>query len=60
MRNGPGIYLRDSGDWPQCVCNDGRWVIARPVALPSLRQRIVIAWRVFTGQWDALKWDGEP
>lgn len=62
MKGGPHVYraeaLRNERDWPQTCCGDGRYVMARPLAYPTLRQRLIITWRVFTGQWDALKWDG--
>jgi hypothetical protein len=38
---------------------DGRWVRARPEGLYSIVERIRLAWLVFTGQADALKWDGQ-
>ena len=34
------------------------WVPARPLGLPSFPHRIKCAWLVFTGQADALIWDG--
>ena len=40
---------------------DGTWRPARPLghASLSLRRRVVVAWRVFTGRYDALKWKGD-
>ncbi len=40
----------------------GLWVPARPCGpyLLSLWQRLKVAWRVFTGQLDALDWDQYP
>ena len=35
---------------------EGRWVPARPLGDPSLRNRICAAWLVFTGRADALTW----
>jgi hypothetical protein len=40
---------------------DGRWVAARPLAWQGLsfRRRLRAAWMVFTGRWDALRWEGQ-
>jgi hypothetical protein len=35
------------------------WTAARPVSLSSLRTRFSLAWKVFTGQADALLWRGD-
>ena len=37
---------------------DGRWFRARPAGYHGicLRARLRIAWRVFTGEYDALSW----
>ncbi len=39
----------------------GRSYTPRPIGLYGLelKLRIVTAWKVFTGQWDALRWE-EP
>lgn len=36
----------------------GKWVPARPLGYPSLRQRLKAAWMVFTGRADAVVWPG--
>jgi hypothetical protein len=36
-----------------------RWVPARPLGYPSLRERIKAAWLVWTGRADALIWPGQ-
>lgn len=36
----------------------GKWVPARPLGLDTLPNRIKLAWAVFTGKYDALKWPG--
>jgi hypothetical protein len=38
---------------------DGRWVSARPSGFWGLclRWRLETAWNVFTGKWDALRWE---
>lgn len=40
---------------------DGRWVAARPMGWQGLclRKRLRAAWMVFTGRWDALRWEGQ-
>jgi hypothetical protein len=35
------------------------WTASRPLSLPSLRTRLSLAWKVFTGQADALVWRGD-
>lgn len=29
-------------------------------SIPSLRQRLKLAWGVFTGRYDALSWEDQP
>lgn len=50
--------LRTDKYWAQRSVG-GSWTAARPISYPTLRQRIVIAWRVFTGKYDALVWPDE-
>lgn len=40
---------------------DGRWVAARPYGWQglSVKARLRAAWMVFTGRWDALRWEGQ-
>ena len=38
------------------ACINGRWVAARSIGLFSLRNRLRLAWMVFTGKADALVW----
>ena len=35
---------------------NGRWVSARPIGLDSWQNRFRLAWMVFTGKADAVKW----
>jgi hypothetical protein len=39
----------------------GRWTAARPLGYAGLHlfKRAKIAWKVFIGQYDALRWDEE-
>jgi len=41
--------------------SEGSWVACRPLGFPGYRliTRFKIAWKVFTGQYDALRWDEE-
>ena len=39
--------------------DSGKYVPARPLGFPSLRQRFKATWLVFTGKADALKWRGQ-
>lgn len=40
---------------------DGRWVQARPSGYGGFRllYRLKLAYMVFVGKWDALKWEGQ-
>jgi hypothetical protein len=40
----------------QVECPDGRYEPARPYGLFSLRNRFRLAWMVFKGEADALRW----
>ena len=59
MRKYPSIH---GLKWLQTEANscmteiDGKWVPARPMGLCSIRDRFRIAWHVFTGKLDALRW----
>ena len=35
------------------------YCLARPVKYKSLINRIKISWKVFTGEYDAIKWIGQ-
>lgn len=58
----PNVYFVDNLDfdsWPRTHFR-GRWFRARPMGLdgPFLRYRLRVAWLVFTGRWDAVRWGG--
>ena len=36
----------------------GSWYPARPLGLFSVKARILLAWEVFTGEADVLRWPG--
>ena len=49
-----------TSDQPKtALCVDGKWVPARSEGYASLRHRIKIAWEVFTGKADAIRWPGD-
>jgi len=57
----PNLILADSLRnhpelWPETGLPDGRWVVARPLSVVSFWCRCVLAWGVFTGKYDALRW----
>ena len=37
---------------------DGQWLPARPLGLDTLSNRFKLAWQVFVGKCDAVKWPG--
>ena len=49
------------------ACNDaqalinGEWVAARPIGYTAMTrwERLKTAWRVYKGELDALKWEGQ-
>lgn len=57
----PNLILADSirnypEKWPETGLLDGRWVVARPLAVATLWRRCVLAYGVFCGKYDALRW----
>lgn len=57
----PMAYLADDiAEWStRKELHPGCWSLARPESWTglNLRQRFKLAWTVFTGRCDALKWD---
>ena len=41
------------------LLDSGYWVAARPDGFASPWQRLRLAWAVFTGEADALYWEGQ-
>jgi len=39
------------------ICINGEWMPARPLLDPWIT-RLKDAWKVYTGEYDALKWPG--
>lgn len=56
----PNVFTADElKHWDAHVnLGKGRWVAARPLGYSGYRlvTRFKIAWKVFTGQYDALRW----
>ena len=59
MKQAPSIYtvdyIRTSNTTAQI---NGKWIPARPLGLDTLKNRFRLAFMVFTGKLDALKWGG--
>lgn len=64
MKKSPNIYFADElknwNDQAAVKGEDGitRWTAARPLGYPGLSifTRFKTAWKVFLGEWDALRW----
>ena len=59
----PSVYeledlVRYTESGPKLLQNSGYWVPARPEGLPSILNRISLAWEVFTGKADVVRWPG--
>ena len=51
-----GHLMKRIKDGPHAERPDGTWEPARPFGMFSLRNRFRLAWMVFTGEADALRW----
>lgn len=63
MKRAPNAYtlssLARATDGSTTVCDDGKnWYPARPEGLRSFRSRLWLAWEVFTGRADVIRWPG--
>lgn len=61
MKQVPQIILADrlTQNWPCTLMKEAHgeaWVVARPWSLGNVFTRVKLAWKVFTGDCDALKW----
>lgn len=64
MKNHPTMYtlselMRLASGSSQAGLPDGRWVPARPRGSSIRGSRLRIAWEVFCGRADAVKWPGQ-
>lgn len=59
MNKAPSLYNIETMVPFAITCKiNNKWVPARPLGLYSLRNRLKLAWMVFTGKADALTWPG--
>lgn len=61
MKQVPQLIKADNltQNHPQAMMREAHgdvWVLARPMSWGTLLTRIKLAWLVFTGECDALKW----
>lgn len=65
MKQVPQVIVADSllKDWPTCEIKAASseskrtyWALCRPMSMGTVFTRARIAWRVFKGEYDALKW----
>lgn len=60
MRTPNLISADDLAKWDcHAEIEDGKWVAARPLSYIGFLRRLKLAWRVFKGDYDALKWSGQ-
>lgn len=60
MGQAPQVFSAEAfRDYPvqTCSAQGGNWYFARPLSRGGLLTRIRIAWLVFMGRYDALKWE---
>lgn len=65
FQNVPTVYkLEQLKELDSCKkeIKPGRWVTARPMGWQGLclRRRLKLAWEVFMGRADVLRWEGQP
>jgi hypothetical protein len=51
-----GQLMKQIKDGPHSQIKGGGWEPSRPYGMFSLRSRLRLAWMVFTGRADALRW----
>ena len=59
MRDPNLINVEEIKQWDVSTEVNGKWVEARPLGYSSFFRRFKLAWKVFTGKYDALKWDSQ-
>ena len=56
----PALHTADAIKHWDCQAKiDGQWRLARPLPYYCWKQRWRLAWMVFTGKADAVKWIGQ-
>lgn len=63
MRRAPSVYTPSTLsavliNSPRKDLN-GKWLPARPEGMFSIKSRLRLAWEVFTGKADVLRWPGQ-
>lgn len=53
------VEVHHDKDCPLVTMDDKTWWSARPLNYAGLFRRLALAWGVFTGRYDALKWGGD-
>lgn len=60
MKKSPNVYtvadVVEIHNSASTEINPGRWCVARPVGLYSIKQRLKCAWWAFTGKADLVIW----
>ena len=60
MKNAPRlVHVNEFKNIDTMANINGKWVPARAMGFYSLPSRLKLAWNVFTGKYDALKWEGQ-
>lgn len=58
MRGTSLIGADELKSWPASAeVARGRWALARPLGMGGFWHRLRLAWGVFTGRYDALRWE---
>lgn len=52
------VYGVDAGKTVDLKNIDGKWVPARPIPESSIWNRLKLAWMIFWGEIDGLRWPG--
>jgi hypothetical protein len=62
MKQTPRVFtveeIKRYGSQTSTINNKGEvyWILPRPYSIPSLTTRFKLAYKVFIGEYDALKW----
>jgi hypothetical protein len=64
MRRAPSVYTPSTlaaalKDAPPRAALGGKWLPARPLGMFSIKSRLQLAWEVFSGRADVLRWPGQ-
>jgi len=57
MKQAPQMFIADNMKYHKVSSSNGHgYVLARPISMGGIGIRLLLAWMVFTGRCDALKW----